>query len=76
MTPKQQLEYQKWKDEYKKNYALSQNYHYLEIPYYTDDKEKTWKKLIDYTVDEIKKINNKTKTGRVFDPSFLMPENI
>ena len=76
ITPKQQLEYQKWKDEYKKNYALSQNYHYLEIPYYTDDKEKTWKKLIDYTVDEIKKINNKTKTRRVFNPSFLMPENI
>lgn len=48
------LKYQQWKDKYKKDYALSQGYFYLEIPYWTDDEEETWKKLIDDKIKEIK----------------------
>ena len=36
-TPQKEFEYQKWKDEYKKNYAIKHGYHYLEIPYWTID---------------------------------------
>lgn len=32
-TPEEVLEYQKWKDAYKKEYALQHGYSYLEIPY-------------------------------------------
>lgn len=32
-TPEEVLEYQKWKDAYKKEYALKHGYSYLEIPY-------------------------------------------
>lgn len=53
-TPDEQLEYQQWKDKYKKDYALSQGYFYLEIPYWTDDENETWKNLIDDKIKEIK----------------------
>lgn len=52
-TPEQELEYQKWKDEYKKNDVLKHQYYYLEIPYWTDDKNETYKKLIDNKIDDI-----------------------
>lgn len=47
------LEYQQWKDQYKKDYAISQGYHFLEIPYWTDDSNETWKQLIDDKIDQI-----------------------
>lgn len=53
-TPEECLEYQQWKDKYKKEYALSQGYFYLEIPYWADDKDESWKKLIDDKIKEIK----------------------
>lgn len=55
VSPEEQLEYQKWKDEYKKNYALEHGYFYLEIPYtaYENDEYKT---MID---DKIKEIVNR-----------------
>ena len=58
-TPEQELHYQKVKDRYKRMFAKSKinNYHYLEIPYYTDDKKETWKKLIDDKINEINNIN-------------------
>lgn len=34
-TPEEEFEYQKWKDNYKKEYAILNGYEYLEIPYYT-----------------------------------------
>lgn len=51
-TPQSELEYQKWKDEYKKNYALDHGYFYLEIPYtaYENDEYKT---MIDNKIKEI-----------------------
>lgn len=52
-TPEEEFEYCKWKDEYKKQYALEKGYEYLEIPYWTDDKEETYKKLIDKKISEI-----------------------
>ena len=32
-TPEEVLEYQQWKDQYKKEYAINHGYSYLEIPY-------------------------------------------
>ena len=54
ILPEEELEYQKWKDEFKRDYAISHGYFYLEIPYYTDDKLETYKKLIDNKINEIK----------------------
>lgn len=34
-TPEDEFEYQKWKDLFKKEYAISNGYEYLEIPYFT-----------------------------------------
>jgi len=59
-TPEYQLHYQKLKDRYKRMYAKSKGYHYLEIPYWTDDKDETWKKLIN---DKISEISNQLKTA-------------
>ena len=54
ITPEEQFEYEKWKDEFKRNYALKHGYFYLEIPYWTDDKDETYKILIDNKIKEIK----------------------
>ena len=42
------------KDKIKKEFALSQGYHFLEIPYWSDDKDNTWKQLINNKIQEIK----------------------
>ncbi len=55
-TPEEELEYQKWKDAYKKNDVLSHGYYYLEIPYWSDDENQSYKRLIDNKIDEI--LNN------------------
>lgn len=52
ITPEEQLADQQWRDEYKKNYALSNGYYYLEIPYYTE-KDDLYKKLIDDKINSI-----------------------
>ena len=41
-----------WRDEYKKQYALSQGYHYLAIPYWTEQDE-SYKTLIDNKIAEL-----------------------
>lgn len=46
-----------WRDEYKKQYALSQGYHYLEIPHWTENDE-SYKTLIDQKIQEILTIQN------------------
>ena len=51
-TPDQELEYQQWKDAYKKQYALDNGYEYLEIPYWTE-KDESYKILIDNKIKEI-----------------------
>ena len=51
------FEYQKWKDEYKKQYAISQGYHYLEIPYWTEHDE-SYKQLIDDKIHKILTLQN------------------
>jgi len=57
-SPEKIFHYQKVKDRYKRMFAKSKTnkYHYLEIPYYTDDKKETWKKLIDDKIDYIIKM--------------------
>lgn len=44
-----------WRDEYKRQYALSQGYHYLAIPYWTEQ-DGSYKTLIDQKIQEI--LNN------------------
>lgn len=56
-TSEYELEYQKAKDEYKKQYVLERGHYFLEIPYYTDNKEETWKKLIDEKIQEIQELD-------------------
>lgn len=52
-TPEKELHYQKLKDRYKRIYAKSMGYEYLEIPYWTDDKDETWKELINNKINYI-----------------------
>ena len=52
-TPKEEFEYQKWKDLYKKEYAENNGYHYLEIPYYYENDD-LYKKVIDDKIVQIK----------------------
>ena len=51
-TPEEVLEYQQYRDQYKKDYALSQGYHYLAIPYWTESDD-SYKTLIDDTIHKI-----------------------
>lgn len=51
--PEQELHYQQLKDRYKRIKAIQQGYYYLEIPYWTDDNDETWKQLIDNKIKEI-----------------------
>ncbi len=51
-TPGYELHKRKLYDKYKKMYAISQGYYYLEIPYWTDNKNKTWKNLIDDKINK------------------------
>lgn len=48
-SPEEELQYQQWKDDYKKQHAISKGYHYLEIPYWTENDE-SYKQLIDHKI--------------------------
>jgi len=52
-TPKEEFNYQQLKDRYKRIKAIQNGYYYLEIPYWVDDENDTWKKLIDNKIVEI-----------------------
>lgn len=52
-TPEEEFEYQKWKDVYKKEYAIINGYEYLEIPYWTI-LDGTYKDLIIYKINAMK----------------------
>lgn len=56
-TPQEELAYQQWKDEYKKDYAIKNGYEYLELPYYAFNETNDYKTLID---NKINKILNKS----------------
>lgn len=55
-TPEYELHKRKLYDRYKRIFAKKQGYFYLEIPYWTDDSEETWRKLIDDKIKEVKLI--------------------
>lgn len=55
ITPEESLKELQWRDNYKKEYALSYGYNYLEIPYTAFNKKDDYKKMID---DKIKSILN------------------
>jgi len=75
-TPEYELHYQKVKDRYKRMFAKSKinNYKYLEIPYYTDDKNETWKKLIDDKINEICGIN-KAVNEKYIEDKYIEQQN-
>jgi hypothetical protein len=52
-SPEEILNEQKWRDKYKKNLAIKNDYEYLELSYKTNDFKETWKKLIDKKIKEI-----------------------
>lgn len=52
ITPQEELEYQQYKDEIKKVYALSKGYYFLEIPY-TAIRHNEYQTLIDNKISEI-----------------------
>lgn len=52
ILPRQVLEDLQWRDQYKKQYALSKGYHYLAIPYWTEQ-DNSYKTLIDNKIQEI-----------------------
>ena len=52
MTKEELLAKIQWRDEYKKQYALSQGYHYLAVPYWTE-KDESYKTLIDEIIKTI-----------------------
>ena len=52
ITPELELAESQWRDKYKQQYAISQNYHYLAIPYWTE-KDESYKTLIDDKIQEI-----------------------
>ena len=53
-TPDKILEYQQWKDKYKKEYAIQNGYEYLEIPYWAE-KDEAYIDLINDKLKEIEK---------------------
>lgn len=56
-TPEYELEYQKAKDKYKKDYALYNDYLFLELPYWEFNKEDTYKNLIDNAIKDLKEVS-------------------
>ena len=62
-TPEEYLHDRQLKDRYKKLIAIKNGYNYLEIPYLSDDKEGTWKHLINNNINNIKE-GTTTETNR------------
>ena len=52
-TKEEEFHYQKLKDRYKKFIAYKNGYNYMAIPYWTDDKDETWKQLINNKIINI-----------------------
>ena len=57
ITAQESLEYQKWRDEYKKQYALDNGYYYLELPYW-EFYDESYQTLIDNKIKEVLTIQN------------------
>ena len=52
-TPEYEFYYGQVKDRYKRIIAKQKGYYFLEIPYWTDNKNEEWKQLIDNKINEI-----------------------
>lgn len=61
-TPEEALSYQQWKDNYKKEYALNNDYNFLTIPYWTI-KDESYKSIIDDKIKCIKNHSSVSTTG-------------
>ena len=58
MTTEDVFNEQLFRDKFKKDYAIQHGYDYLEVPYYTNDKNETYKQLI---LDKINDIQSHMK---------------
>lgn len=63
-TPEQEFEYQKYKDLYKKQYAIDNGYNYLAIPYYCYD-DLTYINMIDIKINDIINLKSVETAGLV-----------
>ncbi len=57
LTPEQQLHKRQLYDRYKKYVAFCNGYFYVVIPYWADDKDETYKKIIDDNISKIKSLS-------------------
>ena len=57
ITPEKVIAEIQWRDEYKKQFALSHGYYYLAIPY-TAENDESYKSMIDTKIHEILSLNN------------------
>ncbi|HFD2033432.1 TPA: zinc-ribbon domain-containing protein [Clostridium perfringens] len=57
-SPKEELKYRQVLDRFKRIKAKINGYDYLEIPYWTNDKQETWKKIILNKIKYIKQQEN------------------
>lgn len=62
ITLQEAFDYQQWKDTYKKEYAISAGYHYLEIPYWTENDD-SYKTIIDNKIHEILSLTKPNKNN-------------
>ena len=56
IIPEYELHMTQVRDRYKKFISYKRGYNYIAIPYWTDDKDETWKKLLDDKIKEITKV--------------------
>lgn len=56
-SPEEELQYQRWKDNYKKEFALNNGFHYCEIPY-TDEENDLYKQTVDNAIHKILTLQN------------------
>lgn len=54
ITPDEEFEYRKGLDKMKKEYAINNGYYYIEIPYWSDDKDETYKRILDEEIQHCK----------------------
>lgn len=61
-SPERELMYRQTLDRFKRIKAILGGYNYLEIPYWADDKNETWKKMIYIKIKEIENIKQHENT--------------
>lgn len=71
-TVNEYIKYRKELDLFKKEYAISKGYKYLEIPYWSDDNEESWKKLINNEIEYIKREQRLRRDNLISDQDAIV----